>query len=204
MEGFSNPHENKWQMSPKRPSQTLGTSKGSNTNRFPRRPPKKSFWKTFGWPNSFSHGFLDHVFIFGSWSMVKVHVFYPPNKNRKQVPLFDFNEFPLKSQGATCYQHWRKCSTTWGLKGNTHMEDVKFLQFKKNNFFEWMFRGNFPYVWLKIPPMFDWMFRGICQQTYLNYVISIFTPAFFFEWESHENPSIGKHGTSESRSFQEN
>lgn len=166
MEGFSNPHENKWQMSPKRPpSQTLGALKGSNTNRFPRRPPKKILLENL-WLAPFFHGFLDHVFIFGSWSMVKVHVFYPPKQKQETSSLVWFQRLPLTSQGATCYQHWRICSTTWGLKGNTSSKMWSFFNSKNNN------------------NLFDWMFRNICQQTYLKYVISIFTPAFFWVGKS--------------------
>lgn len=117
------------------------------------------------------------ITFFGSWKFILL----TPKHEQETSSLVWFQRLPLKSQGATCYQHWRKCSTTWGSK-ETHISKMWSLSNSKNNnnLFEWMFRGNSPYVWLKIPPMFDWMFRGICQQTYLNYVLSIFRLAFFF------------------------
>ena len=93
-----------------------------------------------------------------------------PKHKQETSSLVWFQRLPLNSQGATCYQHWRKCSTTWGSK-ETHIEDVKSLQFQKTTT----------------------TFLIECNKHVKKHVMSIFTPACFccFLWsvETDGNPS---------------
>ena len=138
-------------------------------------PPKNPFGKPLADPLFFSW-FLGSRFL-----VVENSYCWRPNTSRKQVPLFDFNVFLWKVKEPLAISTEGNATQPGAQRKHTYRRcEVSPIQKTTTTCLSECLGGIRPMFDWRFPPMFDWMFRGICQQTYLNYVLSIFRLAFVF------------------------